>query len=521
MSLLQPYLPLLLALLLPIIIHLWNRQKPKRVYFGSIKHLKQIKKRHWYHIELKDIPLLLLRLLWVGLLALLLMQPAWQLITSPPSKKRIYISPDLLPISDYPVIQALQDTLPQAEIEWRLLIDSLPQIPHADTSINLSTQQLNYWDLLAVVNAEWLAHPKHDYYVFATDLARNYIGDPPTINTPIHFYALPLKNPQKWLAAYHWQGAKQIQLTLAEGDDQQTNYQIKKLTLDEEKTSFSFDSKETWHIATINDDQYLLQDEQENVIDTIQKDHFRLNCEQIILVYDQSRLEDKKYVWAALQTIKQFHPSALKIQQMTTSAFHSSNLLKQKGNAVIYLSNQSFPQKQKDKTAALTLILEDAATNSFKGKKVALVQNDLRLLAPPRLLQYQRVQQNDNKASSIWQTATERAILTFEVDSLLQHYQFYSRFHPQFTNLPNDGTLAQWLYQIFFPISKIGFQQNDPQDIRAAFPEQIELPSSIKKLQAADFPEEKIISWQSLHLPLWFFVVFLWMVMEMLGNRRK
>jgi hypothetical protein len=62
----------LTALIIPVIIHLWSKNKTKEIAFGSIRFLKESSTLQSKKIQFSELPLLLLRLMILGLLVMLL-----------------------------------------------------------------------------------------------------------------------------------------------------------------------------------------------------------------------------------------------------------------------------------------------------------------------------------------------------------------------------------------------------------------------------------------------------------------
>ena len=76
MNFIYPYfLAGLSAVAIPIIIHLFNFQRPKKVYFSNVKFLKEVKEATSNRLKLKHLLILLARILFIVFLALTFAQP--------------------------------------------------------------------------------------------------------------------------------------------------------------------------------------------------------------------------------------------------------------------------------------------------------------------------------------------------------------------------------------------------------------------------------------------------------------
>ncbi|MBK6267419.1 BatA domain-containing protein [Marivirga sp. S37H4] len=90
MSLVNPiWLWGLMALLIPLLIHLWSKQKTRVLPFGSIRFLKESSNNRSRSIQLTSVLLMLLRMLIITLLVLLLAK--WVLPSSGNEKKQNWL----------------------------------------------------------------------------------------------------------------------------------------------------------------------------------------------------------------------------------------------------------------------------------------------------------------------------------------------------------------------------------------------------------------------------------------------
>ena len=65
----------LLAIAIPIIIHLFNLQRNKKIYFSSIRFLKEIKQKKQQRTKLKNLLILLSRILAISFLTIAFAKP--------------------------------------------------------------------------------------------------------------------------------------------------------------------------------------------------------------------------------------------------------------------------------------------------------------------------------------------------------------------------------------------------------------------------------------------------------------
>ena len=77
MSFVHPFILLagILAAGIPLLIHLWNRRQAKVVDFSSIRFLVSLQSRRVKRLKLKQILILIIRMLIIALIALALARP--------------------------------------------------------------------------------------------------------------------------------------------------------------------------------------------------------------------------------------------------------------------------------------------------------------------------------------------------------------------------------------------------------------------------------------------------------------
>ncbi len=182
MSFLFPYYFFgLLALLMPLLIHLWNRPKPKRIAFGSIQLLAQTAAPKKRRIQLWNWPLLLLRCLLLSLLVLFLSKPYWLISeTIKPHDRLYFVAPYLLQEPISPQVTAFLDTIDSTAVQK--LHRSLGQ---QENSTGDFTQQ-SYWSMAKSLET---AHPGTELHLLLDKNSVHFAGDKPCLEerVKLHF----------------------------------------------------------------------------------------------------------------------------------------------------------------------------------------------------------------------------------------------------------------------------------------------------------------------------------------------
>lgn len=168
-----------LALLIPILIHLFNRSPGLRVVVGSIELIKRAKARRVTEIKLMQYILLLIRLIIFSLLALILMGLASRAFFDV-ADNTAYVSPAWIAAASTDEIAALQNEHAGSDIF--LLDDELSPLTEAaieaiksDSTLSQLTGQSGAILLAA------LTEQKHgaNTHVYITDLSGEYAGEAP------------------------------------------------------------------------------------------------------------------------------------------------------------------------------------------------------------------------------------------------------------------------------------------------------------------------------------------------------
>lgn len=129
----------LTALAIPILIHLWSKNKTKKIAFGSIRFLRESSTLQSKKIRFSEIPLLLVRLLILVLVVLLMAK--WGNYQEIEKKKALLLGDDIEVPEAYsndeiPVFRASK--LGQHSNHWHLLEEFSVQYPEIDSLIYIN-----------------------------------------------------------------------------------------------------------------------------------------------------------------------------------------------------------------------------------------------------------------------------------------------------------------------------------------------------------------------------------------------
>lgn len=188
------------TLLIPIIIHLINQKKHKKVWFPDLSFLKQLQIETKQHAKIKNWKLLITRLLLLALLVFAFAQPFWQ-----DSKEKSTATPVIYIDNSFSMMYAAQQNslLAIAKSKAKLLLQQMPNnsllyyvnndniswdkvtIPEAIAQIDatqLSAKRLSLQQLEQSIAQQGQQNSHLTYQIFAfSDLQQNSI-----IDTAIH-----------------------------------------------------------------------------------------------------------------------------------------------------------------------------------------------------------------------------------------------------------------------------------------------------------------------------------------------
>lgn len=183
----------LAAVIIPVLIHLWNVRKGKTLKVGSIALLAESSKQPARSRRITNWPLFLLRCLLLLLLAFLLANPVWESRKKNLSKGWVLVPADHLSIA-YQQHGLLIDSLLKTGFELHDLSPTFDNISLEDTASFKTTRELTAspWMLLKKLDA---GLPKNfRVYLFADNQLKHYYGERPTSQLKLYWNELAVSN---------------------------------------------------------------------------------------------------------------------------------------------------------------------------------------------------------------------------------------------------------------------------------------------------------------------------------------
>ena len=192
----------LLALSVPVIIHLFSRGRRQRIAIGSIRHLAEAESRALRRLRLTNWPLLLLRALALIALAWALAGPRSRLSgASSEDGTWVLIDPELLAMDgeESPALVDLLESMDLASIEAdtvRILAPGLPEPPY-ETPLESA---IDVWSLLK--EADSLAPRRARFVVFTFDRVELLRGRRPHLSRQVAWEVIGDADANQWIELF-------------------------------------------------------------------------------------------------------------------------------------------------------------------------------------------------------------------------------------------------------------------------------------------------------------------------------
>ncbi|WP_110827395.1 BatA domain-containing protein [Pedobacter nutrimenti] len=405
----------LAGIAVPLLIHLWNIKPGRRLKIGSIALLGEGSDQRSRSFRLRDWLLLLLRCLLLIFLGLILAGPYLdKKMEKDGPKGWVLVRKENLKLIYHQKTKEI-DSLLSSGYQVREFAPGFPQLKLKDTLVleaPLKINKLNYFSLLRELNEQLPA------------------------GFPLQLYA------DRQLSKLSG-SLPELALKL------QWNTIEKKDSLSSWKTSFA--GKTYLASSGPSSTSYKVLDQGEGT------------ARMLVLIQGTANQADQHYLKAALKSIGEY--SGLKIQ---VDGYNEKNFSLLKPDLVFWLSDREPDQALRKawKKGAVLLSYE-------QGQTLAL-QSSIHLNPDERgnqdaVLLHKRISPVVVKGRTVWTDGFGQPLLSLDEDQALQHYRFYSRFNPQWTDLVWREEFLKALMPLLFAADdqarSTGFEQH-PDDQR-------------------------------------------------------
>ena len=495
LQLLQPiWLWAIAGIVVPIIIHLWNVKQGKTLKVGSIAFLTESARSHSTSLKLSELLLLLLRCLLVIILALLLIKPFWE--------KEIDIT------NEKGWILIDQSEVKNAYQKHKTQIDSLIKSGFSFHYFNIGFEkakfdnalkaesspttelEASYWSLLKELNQKIPA--KLPVYLYTNEQLQYFAGQRPSLDLNLNWVTYTTADTiSSWIENAFETSNDSIQIIVGNGGasgtfythqniSYQTSNQKFDVMIDEGKTLISYKDSTTGSLKNTIE------------VDTITN---------IVTIYTDRFATDASYVKAAIDAIRDFTHRKIKTSIVTNvQAIPESNWL-------FWLSENEIPSALKTNNS---FIYQKGKVQQAYSTVVTGKVNTVDAIASFNTIESKPAVEK----SIIWSDGFGQPLLTREKTKDV--YCFYSRFNPQWNDLPWSNQFPEVLYNLLYP------KKGDSgiallADKRLIDQQQI-IPTSS---QESSLPKQELLQRTDLTKALWIIAFILLLAERIISFRRK
>ncbi|GGC59397.1 hypothetical protein GCM10011387_11330 [Pedobacter quisquiliarum] len=418
-----------LGILVPVIIHLWNIKSGKTLKIGSVFLLGTPTNQRSRSFRVQDWPLLLLRTLLILLAAMLIAEPVY-VSTQKATKQAGWV---LLEKAEFSNIwkqeHATLDSLIKAGYKIHDLAYDFPKIEVKDSATTFSTPSSGKLPYHALLKQLDHLHPAGtNIHIFAANERGNFRGVEPAKHLNVHWELLqPDSTNSTWLAAaYQLQNGGVRTLEAVAGD------------------------KGTYYKTT----QTSTGANPEIPIDT---------ATTVVQLYAPNNMADAEYVRAAVKAIAQYTERKISIAVLT-----DINKLSPQTKVLFWLSDRKLTDAQRAALPRGTRLF------SYEGDKVQNIKSSIQDAAGVALQNVTLLKSTQNASKKridnaaapdkgIWIDGTGQPVLALTREGKIDHYRFYSRFRPDWTEMVWSDQMVYFLLPVVLPESAAHYAFRDGQ----------------------------------------------------------
>jgi len=411
------WLTAIAAVLIPVVIHLWNIKQGKTLKVGSIALMGEASRQSSRSFRLLDLLLLALRCLILILLAVLLAMPFWTKSADGKVKGWVMIPKQSFKEA-YTIYKKPIDSLITKGYEFHYFDKGFAKAELLDvvkdTTKNTDTTIANYWDLLSQLNGK--VPSKLPVSLFTENTLNHFSGSKPMVGLNLNWQTYtPGDFDSEWLEKAWIANDNNIKVLKGTSNERGTNYSVLNI-----KPGASFGLVDT-RIIKGGDVIAQLKSDPEHVVtaDT--------SVMRIAVISDPGQT-DAAYLNAALKAIAPMLHA--KVQLVNYSDVIR---LKQKQDWMFWLARRPVIKAAAEIAKNLFIYQTGKAQNEATWMNVGdgfeIGRQDGQV--PLHLL----ITSPKSDVPLIWRDGYGHAVLSAEKNKDLMLYRFYTRFDPQWSDL--------------------------------------------------------------------------------------
>lgn len=466
----------LAGILIPVLIHLWNKKQQQTVKVGSIRWLQASESSRLSSLKLNDVLLMILRCLIVGLIALVMAQPSWLNNEPKAAHKEAYISPELLQANN-PILRKTIDSLQASGYQLRSFDSEFSNLGKEDwnkPAFQLKSASNDYWDLYEIISQK--ANEGDSIWIFSSAQMQHFQGQKPRRNNQIFWVTVDTEQSKYWLQEAYKISNDSLALVIGKSDADQTEFT---------RQNVNFNGNQ---IKNTNLPNLKLDSEKSRLISNVDTVLIDTGDYKTLIYFDDTRKSDSQYLKAALEAAFDYRglnsDIALTQDQLNASQF----------DWLFWLSDLPLPD-------SITQLVEMNGLKVFKDAAVGEVktfQENQLIINASSAIKLKKLKFSSTENSILWKDSFGNPVLQKETSGKGLIYNFNSRFNYEWNELIESEFFPELMLKLIFDEKEF-----EPRDLRAIEESQI-LPESLaSEVEKADIKPE------NLNLSVWILLVAL------------
>ncbi len=496
----------LLAVAVPVAIHLLSRKAGRKIKVGSIRFLEASASHRLKSLKLSEIPLLLLRIALIAALALLLAQPRW--LTKPHEAETmprgwVLVTPEIL-FNLGRAHHQLIDSLAAAGSELHLFTVGFPSFKLSDSATRQRTEE-NLWSLLREVDR--LA-PQTPLWIFSPNRLTSVRGERPALQPTVNWHAVPSTQRNRWIQEARLTPNDSLFVVIGASDAEQIVLARYDLKAPAQRMILSNpDMPVLEAIPPHQKRMYALRlvEQDTNPADN----HFEILPDSdrvtVAILHDSQRRDDARYVQSALEAVAEFNRMSIDIKMCPIRGNEQSSM---SFDVAFWLSEQPLSEAWHERITQGLILISDAGGMPYEQSESWMVMSDVSLENIPRL---RRRVAPIRQGLSLWTDGFGEPLLECERRGKGWHYRFYSRFHPAWNDLVLSPVFPEWALSLLQRDNSIA-PGSDQRRISAA-----QLLPAQKTVARASLPDAAS---HPLHIPFWILAAILFGLERWMAERK-
>jgi len=434
------------AISIPVIIHLWNIKPGKTLKVGSIALIETSSRKRSRSLKLIDILLLMLRCLFLLLIAIVLSMPFFKQLPGKSNSKGWLLIPAENFREAYKKFKTTADSLLKAGYELHYFNSGFKNTTIeqalAGSGPDKVKNNISYWNLLRQLNERMPA--SFPVYLITPGSLNRFSGDRPRIALNLNWRTyIRGDSSVTWIEKAWFTEDKNVHVVVGTSEPSGTYFNAVNISSSVQQNSP--------YIIDVSDGKPVISIKNNNQT-PVEIDTSSLNID----IFNNNSAPDGRYVSSALQAIAQFTQRPVIVKSF--SRIETGSLKK---DWLFWLSDKPVDQElltryrhilsyESGKTIALNswLVSGDVNSVSQERQKIAL---------------YKSTNAGAPSGDVIWHDGFGNAILT--KGSQGHVYHFYSRFNPSWNDLVWSAQFPQNILALIAP--EDGFLNKSINDLRS------------------------------------------------------